>query len=191
MIFEGNRHVLKAIYQRRHGLFFGLVPFLFSGIASVAMWQVAAIGDFAIAAEPAAAATEKIEIVRKIPEYSRPIKIVSQMATADGKSASVTFEPTGGIFAVEIDLGDTKIERLTFVVKNVRTAEGVEFHPKTDKQTKDRPDDPPRAENVELKDATDVKVRFEKEDCIIEFGPAAIKILRRGGRFQFIDAYRV
>ena len=179
--------LLSTNQPRRRGFLLEPVPPFFCVVLFLSLCTAV----FSISATQAADravknATVEITIVRKIEGASRPLRIVSQTATVDGKSASVTFEPTDGIFAVEIDLGKTHFERLTFVIKNATTWEGVTFYPR-DKA----PSGKNRPATIELKDAPGVSIKAHNGDCVIEFGPAAIKTLQRGGKFQFVNAYRV
>jgi hypothetical protein len=121
--------------------------------------------------------TPAAEIVHKIPSYTGEFEIVSQTVSKDGHECVVVFNCPRGIFRCHVDLGKADFKKVVFVVRNQSAWEGVTFSPA-------------ERESVELPNAKDVTIRADGKDCRIEFGPEAIKLLKRGGDFQFIDRYR-
>lgn len=111
----------------------------------------------------------------------REFRVVSQEVSADGAVATLTFAAPGGIFSFDVDLGGArvaKVNRLVFVAKATRTWEGITFRPRE------------RGREASLKEAKGFAVAGKDGDCVMTFAGEALEMLRGGGRFQFIDAYR-
>lgn len=133
------------------------------------------------------------ELLQRWPESKHDWRIVEQSTSADGKSLTVVISVPGGIFPAAMRLDDPKIEKVTLRLQNIRMAEGISFHPLKAM---------PAAKEIVWKDAelepgehelTKVmgfKVTADAQDQVLEFTGKAVELLRRGGRFQFIDAYR-
>ena len=104
-------------------------------------------------------------------------RVVSQSASADGKSATYVFEAPGGIFSFDLDLAGTQIESLTFVVKDEAYCEGLGLRPS-------------EKEWIDLRRQEGVTISAAGKDVVIRFGPPAVAVLRKGGRLWFINQYR-
>ena len=125
----------------------------------------------------ALAAADGPEIISKIPGYQREFKIVAKKFSADGREAAFTILEPGGIFAFRLDLANTKLSKLTFMVQKQKHCEGLTFQPDGQKE-------------IDLKHAAGVKISQAGEDLVIEFAPAALEKMKPAGRFQFINQYR-
>jgi hypothetical protein len=133
------------------------------------------------------------ELIQRWPDSKHDWRIVEQATSADGKTYAVVISVPGGIFPAAILLEDPKIEKVTLRLLNIRMAEGISFHPlkaapRTDKVVwKDAEFE---SGEHELKKVTGFRVTADAQDQVLEFTGKALELLRRGGRFQFIDAYR-
>jgi hypothetical protein len=132
------------------------------------------------------------EFIERWPGSKHEWRVVEQINSDHGKSLTVVITVPGGIFPVAMHLQDTKIEKVTLRLQNIRGAEGVSFLPlKTNAKEKvvwkNAAFEPAE---VSLKDTSGFKVGSDGQDQVLEFTGKALELLRRGGRFQFIDAYR-
>ncbi len=117
------------------------------------------------------------DLVGKNPGDAMPVTIVSQKVSDDGKQCTVVLETSRGIFRLKIDGAAATFDKVTFIVRSQRSRpEGLSLE--TEKEA------------VELLHAKGVSVNIHERDCVIEFDAEGVKILKRGGRFQYIDAYR-
>lgn len=133
------------------------------------------------------------EFMQRWPNSKHEWRIVEQSTSTDGKLLTVVISVPGGIFPAAMRLDDPMIEKVTLRLQNIRMAEGISFHPLKNV---------PVAKEIIWKDAelepgehelTKVmgfKVTADAQDQVLEFTGKALELLRRGGRFQFIDAYR-
>jgi hypothetical protein len=133
------------------------------------------------------------DLMERWPESKHEWRVVEQSTSADGKAQTVVVSVPGGIFPAAIRLQDPKIDRVILRLQNIRMTEGISFQ--AFKAV-------PAAKEIVWKDAelepmsNDLKtiagftVTAQGKDQVLEFTDKALDLLRRGGRFQFIDAYR-
>jgi len=133
------------------------------------------------------------ELLERWPESKHEWRIVEQSTSQDGKTRTVVVSVPGGIFPAAMRLQDPKIDRVTLRLQNISMTEGISFQAL--KAT-------PAAKEVIWKEAeleqsvNDLKgiagftIKAQGIDQVLEFTDKALELLRRGGRFQFIDAYR-
>lgn len=108
----------------------------------------------------------------------REFKIESEESSADGKTTKLVINCPDGIFSFDVDLGQSKITSLVFVVKNTAFWEGVDFTP-TDKNY-----------HEELKNKKGATIKADGNDCVITLTGDALALFKAGGRFQFVNQYR-
>ncbi len=133
------------------------------------------------------------ELLERWPDSKHEWRIVEQATSKDGKTQTVVIAVPGGIFPAGLWLQDEKIDKLTLQLQNIRLAEGVIFQPLKGKpQNKAihwrHEDLEPR--ETDLKTVPGFQAQARDKDYELEFTGQALELLRRGGRFQFIDAYR-
>jgi len=107
----------------------------------------------------------------------REFKIESEETSADGATTKLVINCPDGIFSFDVDLGQSKITSLVFVVKNTAFWEGVEFAPHK-KQVED------------LKTTKGATIKADGKDCVITLTGDALTLFKTGGRFQFVNQYR-
>ncbi len=108
----------------------------------------------------------------------REFKIESEETSADGKTTKLVINCPDGIFSFDIDLAQSKITTLVFVVKNTKFWEGVDFTP-TDKK-----------DHEDLKTKKGATIKADGKDCVITLTGDALDLFKAGGRFQFVNQYR-
>lgn len=133
------------------------------------------------------------EFMQRWPGSRHEWHIVEQTTSADGKALTVVIAVPGGIFPAAMRLEDAKIDKVTLRLQNIRMAEGISFHalkPLPAGQGGDWKDAQLEAGEGNLKNVAGFKNGPDGMDYVLEFTDKALELLRRGGRFQFIDAYR-
>jgi hypothetical protein len=108
----------------------------------------------------------------------REFKIETEETAADGKTTKLVINCPDGIFSFDVDLAQSKITTLVFVIKNTKFWEGVDFTP-TDKKY-----------HEELKNKKGATIKAEGKDCVITLTGEALDLFKAGGRFQFVNQYR-
>lgn len=108
----------------------------------------------------------------------REFKIESEETSADGKTTKLVINCSDGIFSFDVDLGQSKVTFLVFVIKNTEHWEGVEFTPTGKKLPED------------LKTTKGATIKADGKDCVITLTGDALALFKAGGRFQFVNLYR-
>ena len=116
------------------------------------------------------------DLVAKNPADAMPVTIVSQKVSDDGTQYVGTFETPTGIFRLKIDGAAATFKTASFIVRNQKSWEGISL--RTEK------------ESIDLLHSKGVTVKAQGKDCLIEFDADGIDLLKKGGTFQYIDAYR-
>lgn len=137
--------------------------------------------------------TMAAELMERWPESKHEWRVVEQSTSPDGKTQNVVVSVPGGIFPAAMRLQDPKIDRVTLRLQNIRMSESISFQAlKAVPAAKEVV-----WKEVELEPSTDdlksiagFKITAQGQDQVLEFTDKALELLRRGGRFQFIDAYR-
>lgn len=117
------------------------------------------------------------DIVSRIPDDRREIKIIKTEFSKDQSEATVTFTSASGIFAFNLELGALKIARLTLVIQEQSFCEGLTFRGKKGGET-------------DLRTTAGVKIAKVARDIVIELSGVALEALRPGGQVQFVNQYR-
>jgi len=116
-------------------------------------------------------------VLRKVPDSPRDLQILQTVFSPDRTEAAyVLVEPTG-IFAFDLDLSRARLKKLGIVVRRQSRCEGLTFQPQA-------------GPALDLKQMPGVTLSQQGEDLLIELSPAALALLKPGGRVQFINAYR-
>jgi hypothetical protein len=108
----------------------------------------------------------------------RDFKIESEETSPDGATTKLVIDCTDGIFSFDVDLGQSKITSLVFVIKNTAHWEGVQFSPTGKKSSHD------------LKTTKGATIKAEGKNCVITLTGDALDLFKTGGRFQFVNLYR-
>lgn len=141
-----------------------------------AISMVAILSGSLLAIEPANA-PPSVTLVQKMNKADNACKIVDQSISKDEKQGEVVFDNPRGIFRCQVTLGKTPFESVTFVIRDTRHWEGISIRPTN-------------GQAIDLKPLDGISIQSVKRDCVIRFERAALKALRGGGTFQFIDQYR-
>jgi hypothetical protein len=129
----------------------------------------------------AAASAAQPRLIAPNDEGRLPAEVVRQCTSADGRTARVVLRTKTGIFRVELaDFSAARYEKLVLVVQMVKTWEGIQFTPRGQGA----------AAAIDLRDSPGVTIRADGPDCRIELDRERVRLLERGGQFQFVDAYR-
>lgn len=133
------------------------------------------------------------ELISRWPESKHEFKVASTETSRDGKTLTVTIDNPRGIFAAALWLNDAKVETVTLQVKQTAEWEGVSLQLRQEPLPAGQPnwkEGVLERSPVDLKEIKEVAISAAGADCKIEFTGKAVELLRRGGRFQFIDYYR-
>jgi len=119
-------------------------------------------------------------VVRIPASQAKRVQLVQEQLSVDGSAATVVFRAPGGIFFCDVLPLRPPLKKLTFIIRNEKHWEGVQFFPGGDMQR----------EAIDLSRADGVRIFRSGKDVRIEFGPAGMILLKQGGRFQFVNQYR-
>lgn len=133
------------------------------------------------------------ELMQRWPDSRHDWRIVEQTTSQDGESLNIVISVPGGIFPAAVRLEDAKIKKVTLRLQKIRLTEGITF-----RALKNVPAGQPIAwkdatlepSEYDLKSVRGFSVTPQGQDQVLEFTSQALELLQRGGRFQFIDAYR-
>ena len=103
--------------------------------------------------------------------------VVSSKVDGTAKVAEVTFESAMGIFIFHYHPPKEELRKARFVVQKVTTCEGLTFSPEEGKP-------------IELRELEGCRIQSQDGNVVIELTGAALKALGKGGRVQFVNAYR-
>ncbi len=132
-------------------------------------------------------------LLERWPDSKHEWRIVEQTITPDGKSQTVVIAVPGGIFPAAMRLQDDKTTKVTLLLNGIRGGEGISFQAlkaaPAKKEVIWRSEDlEPSA--YELKEVKGFQAQTRGKNYELEFTGEALELLRRGGKFQFIDFYR-
>jgi len=133
------------------------------------------------------------ELLQRWPGSQHDWRVTAQTTSADGKELAVIITVPGGIFPAAMRLEEPKVQKVTLRLQNIASAEGITFtalKPLLAGQDLVWKEAELEARAHELKTVAGFKVTADKTDLVLEFTDKSLELLRRGGRFQFIDAYR-
>ena len=103
--------------------------------------------------------------------------VVSSKLDASAKVAEVTFESAMGIFIFNYHPPKLELLKVRFVVQKVTTCEGLTFWPN-------------QGNAIPLREREGCSIQPKDGNLIIELTGAALKELGKGGKVQFVNAYR-
>jgi hypothetical protein len=116
-------------------------------------------------------------IVVKVPGDQRPVEIIAAQFSKDQTEATITLHSKMGIFAIQLQLADVKLTKLTLLLPGERFCEGLNFWPDQGQQ-------------VELLYREGLKLIPREKELAIEITGPALAALGKGGKLQYINQYR-